>query len=306
MVMKLLPNPFGTQKVALELDFAGVITATGSNATRASSRSELTPGTRVFGATYGTPLQLIQGKVSGTLAEYAVVHEDAVAVTPDLVSSRVAAGLGAVGCTAVRFLEYSKVGPGDSILVNGGSGGLGTFLVQLAKHVVGPEGTVVAICSTANVDLVKNLGADEVVPYNGSVPAEQYLAKAHGDSKKFDSIVDTVGVQSLYTHCPAYLKRGKTFLNAGMLPYTGSGIWGAMSLTKDLLVNYFWPRFIGGTDRKYELLKTDLVPGLLEKVRAAVASGAVKGVVDSVWDMEDALKVCSVCPFCNDRHTNRS
>ena len=283
----------------MELDFAGVITATGSSATRPSSRSELTPGTRVFGATYGTPLQLIQGKVSGTLAEYAVVHEDAVAVTPDPASSQVAAGLGAVGCTAVRFLEYSKIGPGDSILINGGSGGLGTFLVQLAKHIVGFQGTVVAICSAANVDLVKNLGADEVVPYNGSVPAEQYLANAYGGSKNFDSIVDTVGVQSLYTHCPAYLKDGKPFLNAGVLPYTGSGIWGAMSLTKDLLANYFWPRLLGGTDRKYELLKTDLVPGLLEKVRAVVASGAVKGVVDSVWDMEDALQVCSACPFCN-------
>ena len=299
MLMKLFPNPFGTQRVAIELDFAGVVTSTASSATSASSRNELTPGTRVFGATYGTPLQLMQGKVTGTLAEYIVVHEDAVAVTTDVVSSEVAAGLGAVGCTAVRFLEYSKVGPGGSILINGGSGGLGTFLVQLAKHVVGSEGTVVAICSTANVDMVKNLGADEVVPYNASVPAEQYLAEAHGGSKRFDSVVDTVGVQSLYTHCPAYLKEGKSFLNAGLLPYTDSGMWGVMSLTKDLLSNYFWPTFLGGTDRKYELLRTDLVPGLLEKVRTVVASGAVKGVVDSVWDMEDALKVRSACTFCN-------
>ena len=72
-----------------------------------------------------------------------------------------------------------------------------------------------------------------------------------------------------------------------------------MSLTKDLLANYFWPRFIGGTDRKYELLKTGLVPGLLEKVRAVVASGAVEGVVDSVWDMEDALKVLYVLHVCS-------
>jgi hypothetical protein len=64
-----------------------------------------------------------------------------------------------------------------------------------------------------------------------------------------------------------------------------------MSLTADLLSNYFWPRFLGGTDRKYELLRTDLVPGLLEKVRVVAASGAVKGVLDSVWEMEEALKV---------------
>ena len=98
--------------------------------------------------------------------------------------------------------------------------------------------------------MVKNLGADEVVPYNGEVTTEQYLARAYGGSKKFDVIIDTVGVQSLYTHCPAYLKEGKSLLNAGVLPYTGSGIWGVMSLTKDMLANYFWPRFLGGTDRK--------------------------------------------------------
>lgn len=290
MIMKLLPNPLGKPRVP-EMDFAGVITSNGSNATSPRVRNQLTPGTRVFGATYGTPLDLLLEKVTGTLTEYIVVHEDSVAVTPDAISSEIAAGLGAVGCTSVRFLEYSKVDPGDSILINGASGGLGTFLIQLAKHIVGSEGTVVGICSTANVDLVKNLGADEVVPYNGPVPAEQYLAEAYGGDKKFDSIIDTVGVQSLYAHCPAYLKKGRSLLNAGVLPYTGSGIWGPVSLAKDLLVNYFWPSFLGGTDRKYELLRTDLVPGLLEKVRGVVASGAVKGVVDSVWEMEDALKV---------------
>lgn len=297
MIMKVLPNPLSTPRVP-ELDFSGVITSVGSSTTDPSVHNQLTPGTRVFGATYGTPWQLLQGKVIGTLAEYIVVHKDAVAVTPSGVSSDVAAGLAAVGCTSVRFLEYSQVGPKDSILINGGSGGLGTFLVQLAKHVVGPEGTVVAICSAANVEMVKQLGADEVVPYNGEEPAEQYLARAYGGSKKFDAIIDTIGVQSLYTNCPAYLKEGKSYLNAGVLPYTGSGIWGAISLTRDLLANYFWPRFLGGTDRKYELLRTDLVPGLLEKVRAFVASGAITGMVDSVWEMEEALKVFLAWPCC--------
>jgi NADPH2:quinone reductase len=118
MLIRILPNPFGTTRIP-ELDFAGVVTSIGSDSTKPSARNQLTPGTRVFGVTYGTPLQLLQGKVSGTLAEYIVAHEDAVAVTPDGVSSEVAAGFGAVGCTAIRFLEYSKVGPGDSILING-------------------------------------------------------------------------------------------------------------------------------------------------------------------------------------------
>lgn len=118
ILMKILPNPFGTTRIP-ELDFAGVVASVGSGSTSPSTRNQLTPGTRVFGVTYGTPLQLLQGKVSGTLAEYIVTHEDAVVVTPDGVSSEVAAGFGAVGCTAIRFLEYSKVGPRDSILING-------------------------------------------------------------------------------------------------------------------------------------------------------------------------------------------
>jgi NADPH:quinone reductase-like Zn-dependent oxidoreductase len=118
--MKIFPNPFGTTRIP-ELDFAGVVTSVGSDSTSPSTRNQLAPGTRVFGVNFGTPLQLLQGSVSGTLAEYIVAHKDAVAVTPDGVSSEVAAGLGAVGCTAIRFLEYSKVGPRDSILINGES-----------------------------------------------------------------------------------------------------------------------------------------------------------------------------------------
>ena len=71
-----------------------------------------------------------------------------------------------------------------------------------------------------------------------------------------------------------------------------------MYLKADLLANYFWPKGVGGTDWKYELLRAELVLGLLEKVRAVVASGAVQGVLDSVWEMQDALKVCFAGPFC--------
>src|SRR5579871_1728702 len=66
MLMKVLPNPFGTTRIP-EFDFAGVVTAVGSGSTSPHVRNQLTPGTRVFGATYGTPLQLLQGKVNGTL-----------------------------------------------------------------------------------------------------------------------------------------------------------------------------------------------------------------------------------------------
>ena len=285
VLMKLIPNPFGTVRVP-ELDFAGIVSAAGNGA-----RTELTPGSRVFGVLPETPIMVLTGSLNnGTLTEYIVAPQDYVQVTPSNISSEAAAGLGAVGCTAIRFLDYSAVGPGASVLINGGSGGVGTFLVQLAKHTVGPTGTVVAVCSTTNVAMVKGLGADDVVAYNGDVPAEEYLARTYGNHK-FDAIIDTVGVQYLYTHCPAYLKEGKTYLNMGVLPYTGSGLWGVASGISSFVSNYLWPRILGGTPRQYRILGTEPVLGMLERVKKLVESGAVKGIVDSVWDMEDALEV---------------
>jgi len=141
----------------------------------------------------------------------------------------------------LNFLGYSKVVLGDRILVNGGSGGVGSFLVQAAKHVVGKEGTVVAICSAANVELVKGLGADDVVAYNSGEPAEEYLARVYGgeDRMKFDAVIDTIGVQGLYVKCPNFLKEGKTFLNMGVVPYSSFGLWDWTRLIAGLLANNF-------------------------------------------------------------------
>lgn len=111
-----------------------------------------------------------------------------------------AAGAGAVGSTAVRFLDYSKIQRGKPIVINGDSNGYGTMLVQIAKYIVGPEGRVITTCSVANVDLLKGLGADEVVGYVANKPSEKHLAET-----EFDAIIDVIGRQERCVGYPAYL-----------------------------------------------------------------------------------------------------
>ena len=152
-------------------------------------------------------------------------------------------------------MHAASLAPGSALLINGASGGVGSFLVQAAKDIVEPSGLVVAICSSANVDLVSSLGADEVIPYNGAEKVEVVLTRKYGE-RKFDSSIDAVGAQSLYVACPEFLKEGRAFLNMGALPYMGKGLWGAVKLVPDFLSNFFWPGILGGTPRPYRLLTT--------------------------------------------------
>jgi NADPH:quinone reductase-like Zn-dependent oxidoreductase len=127
------------------LDLAGVVTVVGGAVTR------FKPGDEVFGA--GT----------GTLAEYATVAEDGLAPKPARVSFEQAGAVAVAGLTALQGLrDKGRLQPGHRVLVNGASGGVGTFAVQIAKA-LGAE--VTAVCSTRNVEAAGSLGADRVVDY---------------------------------------------------------------------------------------------------------------------------------------------
>jgi NADPH:quinone reductase-like Zn-dependent oxidoreductase len=99
---------------------------------------------------------------AGSLAEYVAVAATSVVRKPDRASFEEAAGLPVAGCVALTLIDAARLKAGDTILVNGASGGIGTIVVQLAKKLVGESGRVVAICSGRNVELVNSLGADEV------------------------------------------------------------------------------------------------------------------------------------------------
>src|SRR6202521_5181487 len=126
------------------VDVAGQVEAVGRNVT------QFKPGDEVFGI------------CRGALAEYAVTFERALVMKPANVTFEQAASIPLAGLTALQGLREGKIQPGQKVLINGATGGVGTFAVQIAKS-FGAE--VTAVCSTRNVDLVRSIGADYVIDY---------------------------------------------------------------------------------------------------------------------------------------------
>lgn len=147
------------------IDYAGTVEAVGRNVTR------FRPGDEVFGGSLGA------------LAEYIAVREKGnLAAKPAGVSFEQAAGVNVGGLTALQTLrDRAGIQPGQKVLINGASGGVGTFAVQIAKA-LGAE--VTGVCSTRNVELVRSLGADRVIDYTQEDFTE-------GD-ERYDVVMDNV------------------------------------------------------------------------------------------------------------------
>ncbi|NIA54521.1 NADP-dependent oxidoreductase [Massilia sp. TW-1] len=130
-------------------DFAGVVVEVGSRVSR------FQPGDAVYGSVFDLG--------NGSFAEFVAVPEHAAALKPANLSFIEAASIPMVGLTVWQaFKEHMQLKPGQKIFIPAGSGGIGTFAIQLAKHWGATVGTTT---STANIELVRTLGADEVVDY---------------------------------------------------------------------------------------------------------------------------------------------
>ena len=166
---------------------AGLIEAVGAAVTR------FKPGDRVFGTTDPRP---------GAMAELVVVPEDGALVPmPDGLDFGEAAGLTYSFLTAMPFLrDEAKLQRGQTILINGAAGSIGGVAVQLARHM---GATVTAVCSTRNVELVRSLGAHELIDRT-----QHDFTQARG---AYDAIFDTVG-KSSFAACRAALKPGGIYL----------------------------------------------------------------------------------------------
>jgi NADPH:quinone reductase-like Zn-dependent oxidoreductase len=156
IVMHLLPFWFRSSPAISEMDFSGTIVSCGISVP--FSRN-LEPGTKVFGS---IPVGQHVKTTSGALAEYVVIEHTAVVKAPEAVGMEELAGLGIAGATALELVKRSKLKKGDSVLVNGASGGVGHLVVQICRDRVGETGRVVAVCSSENVKWVSKLGVDEV------------------------------------------------------------------------------------------------------------------------------------------------
>jgi NADPH:quinone reductase-like Zn-dependent oxidoreductase len=155
-------------------DIAGQVEAVGRNVTR------FRPGDEVFGE--------LSRCGFGAYAEFAAAPEKALALKPANLSFEEAAALPTAGCTALQGLRKGRIQPAERVLINGASGGVGTFAVQIAKA-FGAE--VTAVCSARNADMVRSIGADRVLDYakdDFAAQGERYdlVLAANGDRSIFD------------------------------------------------------------------------------------------------------------------------
>jgi NADPH:quinone reductase-like Zn-dependent oxidoreductase len=170
------------------VDMAGTVEAVGANVT------QVRPGDEVYG----------WGRY-GALAEYERAGESSCVPKPDGLSFEQAAAIPMAGCTALQALrDKGGLQPGQRVLINGAAGGVGTFAVQIAKAL---GANVTGVCSTRNVDLVRSIGADEVIDYT----AEDFTK----GPQRYDLIVTLAGNRSLSDLRRALTPKGTLVLAGG-------------------------------------------------------------------------------------------
>jgi NADPH:quinone reductase-like Zn-dependent oxidoreductase len=188
MPIRLMTGLFGPRKRGMGMDFSGVVESLGPEAVG------IEVGDEVFG-------QMDNGE---TWAEYACVSAEFVAPKPGRLSHAQSAAIPLAGLTALQGLrDAARVQAGQRVLINGSTGAVGTFAVQIAKAL---GANVTAVCSERNVELVRSLGADELIAY------EQEDFTQYG--RKFDVLFDVVGNRPLAS-CRRVLEPKGCYLPVG-------------------------------------------------------------------------------------------
>ncbi|MFT7632188.1 MAG: NADPH:quinone reductase-like Zn-dependent oxidoreductase [Mariniblastus sp.] len=239
-------------------DVSGTVEAVGKNVTRFKN------GDEVF------------GECNGSCAEYVSTSEDKLALKPSNLSFEESAAVPTSALAALHALrDVAKIQAGQTILINGASGGVGTFAVQIAKS-LGAE--VTGVCSTKNVDIVRSIGADHVIDYTQDDFTQ--------DGQQYDFIFDNVENRTL-SDCRRALKpNGTLVLNSG----TGAkGIGLMIRLFKPLALSPFV---------RQDLRRYLSVPNHKDLVvlKGLIESGEVTPVIDqrytlsevpaAIWDLE--------------------
>lgn len=173
----------------------------------------------------GDPVVAFNGLGMGCYVEYKCMPEDrAVVRKPSNLTYDEAAALAFGGTTALDFFRRGKLQSGERVLINGASGAVGTAAVQLAKHF---GAAVTGVCSTANLELVKSLGANQVIDYK-----KEDFTK---NGETYDVIVDTAGTAP-FPRCKASLKENGRLLQVlGSLPELLRAPWVSMTSSKRII-----------------------------------------------------------------------
>jgi NADPH:quinone reductase-like Zn-dependent oxidoreductase len=235
-------------------DVAGTIEAVGTGVTR------LQPGDAVFGWCSG---------LGGAFAEYASVSEEALALKPANLSFEQAAAVPMAGLVALQALrDHGGVRAGQKVLINGASGGIGTFAVQIAKA-LGAE--VTAVASTRNLELVRSVGADHVVDYT--------KADFTASGKRYDVILDNVSNHSL-----SHLRRALT--PTGVLIPNGGNFGDRWFASAGRLIRAT-VLFRFGTQRLGRFLVSTNHDDLVA-LKALIEAGKVKPVLGGTYPLSNA------------------
>src|SRR5881398_2841550 len=237
----------------LGVDFAGTVEAVGKNVT------QFKPGDDVFGGR------------GGAFAEYVCPRAyRAVAIKPANITFEQAASVNIAGITALQALrDKGNVQPWQKVLINGASGGVGTFAVQIAKS-LGAD--VTGVCSTKNVDLVRSLGADHVIDYT-----KEDFAKG---AERYDVILDNVPNHSL-SECRRILNpNGKYVMIGGGGPNDNRWIGPFGRLIQTMVMSPF-------INQKMGMMMADSNHNDLSNLADMMQSGKVKPVIDRTYKLSE-------------------
>ncbi|KAI0976779.1 hypothetical protein F4678DRAFT_414470 [Xylaria arbuscula] len=260
----LLTRSFGPASPGM--DYAGVVEEVGSGINSQSSprfSATYKPGTKVFGRVALTPF--------GTLGEYIQPDAEGCVPLPSSVSPEDASTLGTAAQTAYQTIApFVRPGQGDEVFINGGSGGVGTFAIQIAAKALGC--IVTTSCSGRNAELCTSLGATTVLDYTDTTTTVTAALRARG--RVFRLIVDNVGDSpaDLYSAAEDYLLPEGTFVQIGG-DFSVSGLRATAS--RALL-----PGFLGGGRRTWKFISTETRHDHLAQLAQWIQEGKIRAVID--------------------------
>jgi NADPH:quinone reductase-like Zn-dependent oxidoreductase len=245
-------------------EVAGVVTQVGPRVRR------FKPGDEV----YARP----QKHRIGTFAEFISMNEDDVAIKPKTLTMEEAASIPLVGLTAWQALiERANLQKGQKVLIHAGSGGVGTFAIQLAKHV---GATVATTTSTANVDLVRRLGADVVVDYK-----KDDFEKVLSD---YDVVVNSLGKETLEKSLRVLKSGGKLISISGPPDPAFATDIGSGWILRQLMgvLSYRIRRQARRHRVDYSFLFMKASGDQLREITSLIEAGTVRPVVDRTFPFE--------------------
>ena len=229
----------------LGVDFAGTVESVGRSVTT------LKPGDDVFGTR------------NGAFAQYLAVRAERVATKPAALTFEQAASIPVAAVTALQALrDKGKLQAGEKVLINGASGGVGTFMVQIAKNL---GGQVTGVCSGRNAEMVRTLGADRVVDYT-----KEDFSTA---DERYDLIVDNVGNRSLSDIRRVLAPGGRYVLIGGGGPNDTKVIGPLGKVLQALLLSPF-------VSQKMGMMIADVNKEDLEFLAGLIESGKMTAVID--------------------------